>query len=39
MTDIIIVLSNLGGLTLIEMNIIIKSLLDYLYNEKNEKKF
>lgn len=39
MTDIIIVISNLGSLTPIEMNIIIKSVMDYLYNEKNEKKF
>ena len=39
MTDIIVVISNLGSLTPIEMNIIIKSLFDYLYNEKNKKKF
>ena len=39
MTDIVIVISNLGSLTPIEMNIIIKSLCDYLYNESNEKKF
>ena len=39
MNDVVIVLSNLGSLTPIEMNIIIKSLFDYLYNENREKKF
>ena len=39
MNDIVVVISNLGSLTPIEMNIIIKSLFDYLYNENNEKKF
>lgn len=39
MNDVVIVVSNLGSLTPIEMNIIIKSLFDYLYNENREKKF
>ena len=39
MKDIVVVISNLGSLTPIEMNIIIKSLFDCLYNEKREKKF
>ena len=36
MNDVVIVVSNLGSLTPIEMNIIIKSLFDYLYNENRE---
>lgn len=39
MNDIVIVLSNLGSTTPIEMNIILKSLFDFLYNENNSKKF
>ena len=39
MKDIVVVINNLGSLTPIEMNIIIKSLFDCLYNEKREKKF
>ena len=39
MEDIVIVINNLGSATQIEINIIIKSLFDYLYNESNEKKF
>ena len=39
MNDVVIVVSNLGSLTPIEMNIIIKSLFYYLYNENREKKF
>ena len=38
MKDIVIVISNLGSVTPIEMNIIIKSLCDYLY-KNSEKKF
>ena len=37
MNDIVIVVSNLGSATPIEMNVIIKSLCDYLY-KNNEKK-
>ena len=39
MKDIVIVVSNLGSSTVIEMNIIIKSLFDYLYSDDNEKEF
>ena len=39
MNDIVVVLSNLGSTTPIEMNIILKSLFDYLYDENNQKKF
>ena len=39
MKDVVIVVNNLGSLTPIEMNIVIKSLFDYLYKENNEKQF
>ena len=39
MNDIVVVVSNLGSIISIEMNIILKSLFDYLYDENNKKKF
>jgi dihydroxyacetone kinase len=39
MKDVVIVVNNLGSLTPIEMNIVIKSLFDYLYKENGEKQF
>ena len=37
MKDVVFVVNNLGCLTLIEMNIIIKSLFDYVYNLKDKQ--
>jgi dihydroxyacetone kinase len=37
MKDVVFVVNNLGSLTQIEMNIIIKSLYDYIYNLKDKK--
>ena len=39
MKDVVIVVNNLGSLTPIEMNIVIKSLFDHLYKEKTKKQF
>jgi len=37
MKDVVLVVNNLGSLTQIEMNIIIKSLYDYIYNLQDKK--